>query len=176
MSRLMMSLVRQIADRLRQMQVRIVFAESCTAGLVSATLAREPGISEFHCGSAVVYRVETKRQWLGVPAALLDEFGAVSDPVARAMALGVLQRTPEADCSAAITGHLGPNSPADQDGLVFVAWARRNPHGLDATTFVIKTRLPTEIPAGDPAENLREWRQRQATQVVLQVVLDNLGV
>lgn len=114
-----------LATGLREKGLKIVFAESCTAGLVSATLAKIPGISEHHCGSAVVYRLDTKHRWLGISEALLENPGPVSSEVAKAMAEGVLQITPEAELAASITGHLGPNAPADQDGLVWIALARR---------------------------------------------------
>ncbi len=84
-------LAKAVARQLAKLRVRIVFAESCTAGLVSATLARVPGISEWHCGSAVVYRERTKEAWLDVPRAEIDRFTAVSEAVARRMAVGVLQ-------------------------------------------------------------------------------------
>lgn len=114
-----------LATGLREKGLKIVFAESCTAGLVSATLARIPGISAHHCGSAVVYRLETKHRWLGVGNDILKNPGPVSREVAEAMAEGVLKITPEAEIAASITGHLGPNAPADQDGLVWIALARR---------------------------------------------------
>ncbi|HET6424444.1 MAG TPA: CinA family protein [Planctomycetaceae bacterium] len=114
-----------LATELREKGLKIVFAESCTAGLASATLARIPGISEQHCGSAVVYRLDTKHEWLGVSRGLLEDPGPVSKEVAEAMATGVLKKTPEADIAAAITGHLGPNAPAGQDGLIWMAVASR---------------------------------------------------
>ena len=115
------SLARTLAAR----NVRVVFAESCTAGLAAATLAIVPGISNFLCGSAVTYHERTKQDWLGVSADDLAQFTAVSEPVARQMAAGVLANTIEADYSAAITGHLGPDAPAEQDGLVYIALASR---------------------------------------------------
>ena len=115
----------QLAEALRLQDCRIVFAESCTAGLVSATLARVPGVSKWHCGSAVVYRETTKTAWLAIPPEMIAKHGAVSAEVAQLMAAGVLQFTPEADISAAITGHLGPDAPAELDGVAFIALARR---------------------------------------------------
>ncbi len=116
---------RQVAARLKREQRRLVLAESCTAGLISATLARVPGISEWLCGSAVTYRDWVKEHWLGIPASEIDMYTAVSEPVARSMALGVLRRTQDAELSLSITGHLGPKAPADLDGVVFVALAER---------------------------------------------------
>lgn len=163
----------EVAELLRRHQTRIVIAESCTAGLVSATLARVPGISELHCGSAVVYRLETKTRWLGVPSSTLIDPGPVSEPVARAMAEGVLQRTPEANVAAAITGHLGPNSPPEQDGLAFVAIARR-----DAKCSVSEHWLPkfdnSRREPIYPGETEREQRQWAATEIVLSQLIDFL--
>src|SRR5580658_9124836 len=102
-------LIDEIAELLSQLRMRLVFAESCTGGLAAASLARIPGISEFLCGSAVVYRLDTKMRWLEVPESMLIDVGPVSEPVARSMAEGVLAKTPEADLSASVTGHLGPN-------------------------------------------------------------------
>ncbi len=175
MTQPLMPLVRQIADLLKRTNTRIVFAESCTAGLVSATLGRVPGISEFHCGSAVVYRLDTKTRWLGISEAMLSDPGPVSDEVAKAMALGVLERTPEANLAASITGHLGPNAPADQDGLVYIGIARRTSAGVSVQTF--RWELSTEITDLDNtgAESLREWRQWKAAELVLNCVRDELA-
>lgn len=115
----------RLAQLLAEHQLKVVFAESCTAGLASATLARVPGISNHHCGGMVVYRNATKRQYLGISARLLAQHDAVSERIAREMAQRVLWLTPEADYAAAVTGHLGPHAPKGQDGLVYIAIARR---------------------------------------------------
>lgn len=115
----------RLADDLAATRTRIVFAESCTAGLVSALLAQAPGISAWHCGSAVTYREATKVAWLEVSQRDLERHTAVSQPVAEQMAAGVLRNTPEAQLAVSITGHLGPNAPAEFDGLAFVGTARK---------------------------------------------------
>ena len=159
----------RIAELLKTTKTRVVFAESCTAGLVSATLGRVPGISEYHCGSAVVYRLDTKSRWLGIDPALLvaPGPGPVSDVVARLMAVGVLERTPEATFSAAITGHLGPNAPYHQDGLVFIGVAHRDGDEVHVTVFndVISPE-PSTIEHLE-ADSLRELRQWKAVELVL---------
>ena len=164
------ALVGEIAALLRQTRRRIVFAESCTGGLVAASLARVPGISDFLCGSAVVYRLNTKMTWLGVSEASLNDPGPVSDVVAREMILGVLACTPEADCAASITGHLGPLAPDDQDGLVFIGVACRSSESAhDVTDRVFEHRLPADA-AGlrrFPGESAREERQWLAVELVL---------
>ena len=116
----------QLAVLLAGQKLRIVFAESCTAGLVSAVFASVPGISQWFCGSAVTYRETTKTTWLSVSPEMIDECNVVSAEVAQAMAEGVLQLTPEADVAAAITGHLGPDAPPALDGVVYIAVAQRD--------------------------------------------------
>lgn len=166
----------EVAGCLRSRNCRVVFAESCTGGLVSAALAQIPGISEFHCGSAVVYRLDTKTRWLDVPAAVLIDPGPVSEIVARHMATGALAKTPEADWSVAITGHLGPNAPDGQDGLVFIGVSRREasqPDGLH--TAIHRHRLGQPIPAGmTAADSLRERRQVHAAELVLETLREEI--
>lgn len=168
-------LVQDVADLLSYFKARIVFAESCTAGLVSASLARVAGISDFHCGSAVVYRYETKTQWLGVSKAMLIDPGPVSEEVARAMAVGVLERTSEAELAAAITGHLGPNAPHSQDGLIYIGIATKTAKEPEVAVF--RHVLPAEMIglAEARAASLREWRQWKAVEHVLTHVRDCLA-
>ncbi|MGI8982455.1 MAG: CinA family protein [Pirellulaceae bacterium] len=119
------AIVRRVAELLKQKDLKVVFAESCTGGLVAGALTRIPGISDYHCGGVVVYRNATKEAYLGIPARLLKNPGPVSEVVAREMAIRVLKRTPEADLSAAVTGHLGPGAPPELDGVVYIAIALR---------------------------------------------------
>lgn len=86
---------------------RIATAESCTAGLLSARLTDRPGSSDYVAGGLVVYSDDAKTELLGVDAALIRTHGAVSEPVAQAMAAGALQRF-GADTAVAITGIAGP--------------------------------------------------------------------
>ena len=147
-----------LASLLAERRVRVVFAESCTAGLVSATLARVPGISEWHCGSAVAYRYQTKTDWLGVSARDLAKYSAVSEPIARQMALGVLRNTAEADYSAAVTGHLGPQAPPELDGVIFISIAHRRagkPRVVDVGRFQL-------------AKISRVRRQQESARLVLE--------
>ncbi len=105
--------------------LKVVFAESCTGGLVSAALAAIPGISRWLCGSAVTYTESAKIEWLGVSTAELKQHSAVSARVTRAMAAGVLSRTPEAELAVAVTGHLGPAAPHELDGVLFIVGLAR---------------------------------------------------
>ncbi len=86
---------------------RIATAESCTAGLLAARLTDRPGSSDYVAGGVVAYSNEAKTELLGVDAALIEAHGAVSEPVAEAMAAGALQRF-GADTAVAITGIAGP--------------------------------------------------------------------
>src|SRR5436305_4877219 len=96
------SAARRVARLLRQSNRKVVFAESCTGGLVSGALTKIPGISNWHCGGMVVYRNETKMAYLGIPATILDNPGPVSTAVAKLMARRVLVKTPEADLAASV--------------------------------------------------------------------------
>jgi PncC family amidohydrolase len=118
-------ITRRVAALLKSGDHKVVFAESCTGGLVSGALTRVPGISEHHCGGVVVYRNATKTRYLDIPQRLLDDPGPVSSPVAELMAVRVLDKTPEATIAVSVTGHLGPNAPPTLDGLVFVGIATR---------------------------------------------------
>lgn len=149
-----------LAGILVEKKLRVVFAESCTGGLVAATLAGVPGISEYLCGSAVTYRNRTKQDWLGVSASDIDRFTAVSEPVARQMATGVLKQTPEADFATAVTGHLGPDAPADCDGVIYVGIAVRTSI-VDEVCDVRRYELVSES---------RIERQREAAGLVFRLL------
>ncbi|GFG48693.1 competence/damage-inducible protein A [Mycolicibacterium agri] len=86
---------------------RIATAESCTGGLIAARLTDIPGSSAYVAGGAVVYANEAKSEVLEVDPALIEEHGAVSEPVAEAMAQGALRRF-DADTAVATTGIAGP--------------------------------------------------------------------
>lgn len=102
-------------------------AESCTGGLLASLLTDVEGVSHAFERGFVVYSEEAKRELLGVPAALLAEHGAVSRPVALAMAEGAL-RASHARIALAITGFAGAGGPGDEAGRVHFACAVR---GLD---------------------------------------------
>ncbi|MDY6999880.1 MAG: competence/damage-inducible protein A [Actinomycetota bacterium] len=86
---------------------RIATAESCTAGMLAARLTDRPGSSAYVAGGVAAYSNAAKTGLLGVDAALIDRHGAVSEPVAEAMAAGALTRF-DADTAVAITGVAGP--------------------------------------------------------------------
>jgi nicotinamide-nucleotide amidase len=97
-------------------------AESCSGGLLAERISAVPGASAYFRGGVVAYANAAKIALLDVPAALLESHGAVSEPVARAMAQGVRKRF-DADFGVATTGISGPTggTPDKPVGLVFVA-------------------------------------------------------
>ena len=105
-------------------QKTLATAESCTGGLVSERLTRVPGSSDFFLGGAVCYSNELKTKFAGVPPSLLEEHGAVSKPVAQALAEGIRRRT-SASIGIGITGIAGPGGGTSQKpvGLVFIGLA-----------------------------------------------------
>jgi nicotinamide-nucleotide amidase len=114
---------------------RVACAESCTGGLLSELLTERGGASAFFSGAVVAYENRIKTAELAVPASLLAELGAVSAPVARAMAEGALRRF-GVDLALAITGIAGPTggTPEKPVGLVHFAAATR--HGTTDKHFV----------------------------------------
>ena len=82
---------RRLARSLKEHPYRIVFAESCTGGLVAASLVQVPGISEYLCGSSVVYREATKTAWLAIAPGFLRRHSAVSPETTLQLAAQVLQ-------------------------------------------------------------------------------------
>lgn len=143
----------------------LVLAESCTAGLIAASLARSPGISAFLAGSLVVYQIPSKIRWLGVSEDSIHREGVVSEVVAREMAAGALRQTPHATVSLAITGHLGPDAPTHLDGVAWIAIAHRMAEGFVA-------RLQLTVAGAIPFPDLRWLRQREAAERSLQALAE----
>ncbi|MBI4925103.1 MAG: CinA family protein [Bdellovibrio sp.] len=112
---------------LKKKHKKIVFAESCTGGMMASIVTEIHGISENFCGSLVVYRNDTKTKWLKISKKILAQHDTVSVQTAKAMAKQVLVRTPEADLAVAITGYLGPKAPKKQLGHVFVCVCQKSP-------------------------------------------------
>jgi nicotinamide-nucleotide amidase len=118
--------VAPLADALRARGWRIATAESCTGGLIAAACTALAGSSDWFERGFVTYSNAAKTEQLGVPALLIVQHGAVSGPVARAMAEGALRHSP-ADLAVAVTGVAGPGGgSADKPvGLVWLATAQR---------------------------------------------------
>ncbi|MDR7520852.1 MAG: competence/damage-inducible protein A [Armatimonadota bacterium] len=111
-----------VARLLIERQLTLAVAESCTGGLLTARLSETPGSSAFLLSGWVAYSNDAKVRDLGVPAELIAAHGAVSAPVAEAMALGARSRA-GADLAVAVTGIAGPTgaTPDKPVGLVYVA-------------------------------------------------------
>jgi nicotinamide-nucleotide amidase len=144
---------------LRDRGFRIAAAESCTGGLVMARLTEVPGSSDYVDRGVVVYSNRSKIELLGVPASLIDAHGAVSAPVAEAMASG-MARLAGTDVAVGITGVAGPagGTPDKPVGMVVIAsaWARNG---------AIDTRVRTFNFVGG-----REMVRFQASQAALDMV------
>ena len=124
----MPDLVHQVARVLLQKNIRLVTAESCTGGLVAAQLTAVAGSSDWFEGGFVTYRPTAKVRMLGVSTDTLQRYTAVSEPVAREMAVGAIEHS-DADISIAITGVAGPGGGDVMTpvGTVWFAWALRRP-------------------------------------------------
>src|SRR5690625_1622418 len=119
-------LAAEVLESCRASGLMVATAESCTGGMVAAVLTDVPGSSDVVDCGFVTYSNAAKTAMLGVPAAMLETHGAVSEPVARAMAEGALSRS-RADLAIAITGIAGPGggSAEKPEGLVHFICARR---------------------------------------------------
>jgi nicotinamide-nucleotide amidase len=132
--------MRDAAERVlhacRKRKLKVVTAESCTGGLVAATLTAIAGSSDVVDRAFVTYANEAKREMLGVSWDALMGHGAVSDPVARAMAAGALARS-GADLAVSVTGVAGPGGGTAEKpvGLVHLA-AVRTGHDIIAERHV----------------------------------------
>ena len=118
------SLEEVVGTLLRKQRKTLAVAESCTGGLISHRLTNVPGSSEYFLEGAVVYSNAAKIDLLAVPPELIEAHGAVSFPVARAMASGIRRRA-RADLGLAVTGIAGPTGGSTDKpvGLVFTALA-----------------------------------------------------
>jgi nicotinamide-nucleotide amidase len=117
---------------------RLATAESCTAGLLAARLTERPGSSSYVAGGVVAYANDAKVELLDVDPRLIEEHGAVSEPVAEAMADGALKRF-GADTAVAITGIAGPDGGTEEKPVGTVCWSVRLADGRAITRTV---RLP----------------------------------
>jgi nicotinamide-nucleotide amidase len=132
------SLVQTLAGLLQKSSLKISLAESCTGGLLAAHLTAEAGSSHWFDRGFVTYSNSAKTESLGVPLSLIEQYGAVSEEVAKAMALGALKHS-AAETSIAITGIAGPGGATESKpvGMVCFAWAiekSRNPALLNSST------------------------------------------
>ena len=121
-----LQLAEKTVSALTRNRLKIITAESCTGGLIAGALTSIPGSSQAVYGGFVTYANPAKQAMIGVPAALIEGEGAVSEAVARAMAEGALKRS-GVDISVAVTGIAGPGggTPLKPVGLVHFGCAMR---------------------------------------------------
>lgn len=119
-----LQLCTDLAQALKAQGAMMATAESCTGGLIAACCTGLSGSSDWFERGFVTYSNAAKTEQLGVPATLIEAHGAVSEPVARAMALGAVAHS-RAQVSVAVTGVAGPTGgSADKPvGLVWFGWA-----------------------------------------------------
>ena len=118
------NLARMVLATAREKNMTLATAESCTGGLIAAALTEIPGSSDVFDRGFVTYSNNAKRDMLGVSGELIVDLGAVSEPVARAMAEGAMV-VGEVDAAVAVTGVAGPGggTPLKPVGLVHIACA-----------------------------------------------------
>jgi nicotinamide-nucleotide amidase len=144
---------------------KLALAESCTGGLVCATLTELPGSSDWFERGYITYSNQAKTECLGVPEELLQTDGAVSESVAKAMAQGA-QINAGVDLAVSITGIAGPSGGSEDKpvGTVCFGWAIRNAAGENVTT------CQTKLFSGD-----RQSIRQQATEHALAGLLQLLN-
>jgi len=125
------SLAEVVLQQLRLRGQTVAVAESCTGGGLGAALAAVPGASDVFLGGVIAYANGVKQGLLGVPAELLQAHGAVSDPVAQAMAEGA-RRATGSDWGLAITGVAGPGGGSDEKPVGLVHLAIAGPDGCSS--------------------------------------------
>lgn len=151
----------QIVSYLLQMRgMTLAVAESCTGGLLAERITSLSGSSRYFLGGAVVYSNELKTQFANVPKALIDQHGAVSREVAKALAEGIRQRC-LSSYGIGITGVAGPSGGSEQKpvGLVYVALAG------EEGTQVVERNFP-----GD-RKRVRWFATQQALEMVRRALL-----
>lgn len=154
------ALARRLGEALVDAGLLLATAESCTGGWVAKVVTDVPGSSGWFERGVITYSNAAKAELLGVPRALLEAHGAVSEPVARAMAEGALAAS-RAHLAVAVSGIAGPGggTPDKPVGTVWLAWAQR-----DGRLRTRRERFP-----GD-----REAVRRQTVRAALEGLLDAL--
>lgn len=139
----LLALSRVVGALLASQRRILATAESCTAGGVAFAITQVPGSSAWFDRGVIVYSNEAKQRMLGVPTTYLRDFGAVSEPVARAMAMGALQQG-SASVALAVTGIAGPDggTPEKPVGTVCFAWALRREAGAQPWAQTATRLLP----------------------------------
>ena len=154
-------LARRVVEAAVTRGLIITTAESCTGGLVAGALTAVAGSSATLDRGFVTYSNAAKSEMLGVPADLIEAHGAVSEPVARAMAEGAVSRS-AATVSVAVTGIAGPGGGSDEKPVGLVHFAASGPSGL----------IHAEHRFGDIG---REAIRLESVRVALRLLLDRIS-
>ena len=133
------SLIGELAARLRRQSQRVATAESCTGGLIAAAITAQAGSSAWFERGWITYANEAKSEELGVDASLIATHGAVSEPVAAAMARGAYAHS-HSDYAVAVTGIAGPDGGSPQKPVGTVVFARAI-RGQDEEEALAEERL-----------------------------------
>jgi len=123
-----------VGDLIRRAGWTVATAESCTGGLLASRITDAPGSSDYFDRGLVCYSNEAKVEWLGVPPALIDAHGAVSEPVVDAMARGIRARA-GVDVGIGISGVAGPGGGTPDKPVGTVAIAVVTPRRTEVRTF-----------------------------------------
>jgi nicotinamide-nucleotide amidase len=123
-----------IGDLLRAKQLMVSVAESCSGGLLASRITDVPGSSDYFDRGAVCYSNRAKEEWLGVPSELIAAHGAVSEPVAQAMADGIVDAS-GSDVGIGITGIAGPGGGTPEKPVGTVVIAVKSPTRAQVRTF-----------------------------------------
>ena len=156
-----MRLAKVLLAQAIEAKLTLAFAESCTGGLIAAAITELDGASAAVDRGFVVYSNRAKTEMLGVPPELIEQYGAVSEEVARAMAEGALKNS-GAHVSVSCTGIAGPTggTPAKPIGLVHFAAAREG-----------QTTLHQECRFGDIGRSEIRMRSVEAAlKLLLQII------
>lgn len=120
-------LAKELYDILKEKNMTVATAESCTGGMIGAALTATPGMSECYGYGVVSYANEAKEQLLGVKRETLRKYGAVSEQTACEMAKGILELS-KADVGISVTGIAGPGGGTKEKpvGLVYIGFTDKN--------------------------------------------------
>ena len=141
---------------------QLVLAESCTGGLIAASLTGIPGASKWFCGSSVVYQEASKFAWLNISKKLIDQYSAESAEATAALSRAILDLTPHANLSLATTGHLESDPQrARPEPHVFVSISSREG---DSVGSVHASEMPL---SGES----RQERQQEAAAIAMQALI-----
>lgn len=161
-----------VGDMLRERKLKVAVAESCTGGLLASRLTDVPGSSDYVDRGVVCYSNEAKTELAGVPPELIREHGAVSEPVARAMAAGVRERA-RTNIGIGVTGIAGPGGGSERKPVGTVSIAVVSDEDSRVRTFqFLGGRDMVKFQATQTAMNMvrlmllraegvREWTERR---------------